>query len=538
MKEFNGYSVLRNPRKNKGTAFTMEERQHYGLTGLLPDVVETMETQIRRVHAQLDNFELPIQKYIYLTGLLDSNETLFFKTITSEPAKYLPLVYTPTVGEACERFGHITRQARGLFISIDQKDNIKELLKNWPVKDVRFTVVTDGERILGLGDLGICGIGIPIGKLILYTSCAGVPPEYTLPIVLDAGTNNETFLNDPLYPGLKKKRVSGKEFDDFIEAFVSAINEVFPKICIQWEDFAGKDAIPILDKYRDKVCTFNDDIQGTAAIATAGIITASRFSGTSFREQRILFLGAGAAAFGIASMLVHKFQKDGLSEEEALRRITMFDVNGLLVKSRNDLADYQKQFAHDSEPSDNFAESILKLKPTAIIGVSTVGGAFNEQVIKNMCTVNERPVIFPYSNPTSHSECTAEQAYTWSKGKAIFASGSPFAPVTFDGKIFTPGQGNNVYIFPAVGLAIFATEAKRVTDEMFVTAAEAVAEQITEENFANGLIYPLINDILEVSYQVAIKVAEQIFESGLAGIKKPKDIRAFIKSKMYEPTYH
>ena len=538
MKEFNGYSVLRNPRKNKGTAFTMEERQHYGLTGLLPDVVETMETQIRRVHAQLDNFELPIQKYIYLTGLLDSNETLFFKTITSEPAKYLPLVYTPTVGEACERFGHITRQARGLFISIDQKDNIKELLKNWPVKDVRFTVVTDGERILGLGDLGICGIGIPIGKLILYTSCAGVPPEYTLPIVLDAGTNNETFLNDPLYPGLKKKRVSGKEFDDFIEAFVSAINEVFPKICIQWEDFAGKDAIPILDKYRDKVCTFNDDIQGTAAIATAGIITASRFSGTSFREQRILFLGAGAAAFGIASMLVHKFQKDGLSEEEALRRITMFDVNGLLVKSRNDLADYQKQFAHDSEPSDNFAESILKLKPTAIIGVSTVGGAFNEQVIKNMCTVNERPVIFPYSNPTSHSECTAEQAYTWSKGKAIFASGSPFPPVTFDGKIFTPGQGNNVYIFPAVGLAIFATEAKRVTDEMFVTAAEAVAEQITEENFANGLIYPLINDILEVSYQVAIKVAEQIFESGLAGIKKPKDIRAFIKSKMYEPTYH
>jgi malate dehydrogenase (oxaloacetate-decarboxylating)(NADP+) len=538
MKEFNGYSVLRNPRKNKGTAFTMEERQHYGLTGLLPDVVETMETQIRRVHAQLDNFELPIQKYIYLTGLLDSNETLFFKTITSEPAKYLPLVYTPTVGEACERFGHITRQARGLFISIDQKDNIKELLKNWPVKDVRFTVVTDGERILGLGDLGICGIGIPIGKLILYTSCAGVPPEYTLPIVLDAGTNNETFLNDPLYPGLKKKRVSGKEFDDFIEAFVSAINEVFPKICIQWEDFAGKDAIPILDKYRDKVCTFNDDIQGTAAIATAGIITASRFSGTSFREQRILFLGAGAAAFGIASMLVHKFQKDGLSEEEALRRITMFDVNGLLVKSRNDLADYQKQFAHDSEPSDNFAESILKLKPTAIIGVSTVGGAFNEQVIKNMCAVNERPVIFPYSNPTSHSECTAEQAYTWSKGKAIFASGSPFPPVTFDGKIFTPGQGNNVYIFPAVGLAIFATEAKRVTDEMFVTAAEAVAEQITEENFANGLIYPLVNDILEVSYNVAIKVAEQIFESGLAGIEKPKDIRNFIKSKMYEPNYH
>ena len=532
-----GRAIIRDPRKNKGTAFTIEERQKYGLIGLMPNVVETMETQIRRVHIQLDNFELPIQKYMYLTNLLDTNETLFFKTIISEPAKYLPLVYTPTVGEACERFGHIARQTRALFISIDQKDNIKELLKNWPVKDVRFTVVTDGERILGLGDLGICGIGIPIGKLILYTSCAGVPPEYTLPIVLDAGTNNETFLNDPLYPGLKKKRVSGKEFDDFVEAFVTAINEVFPKICIQWEDFAGKDAIRILEKYRDRISTFNDDMQGTAGVATAGIITASRFSGRSFIEQRILFLGAGAAAFGIADMLVHKFQKDGLDREEALRRIWMFDINGLLVKSREDLADYQKQFAHDSEPSDNFAESILKIKPTAIIGVSTVGGAFNQQVIENMCAVNERPVIFPYSNPTSRSECTAEQAYTWSKGKAIFASGSPFAPVTYEGKIFRPGQGNNVYIFPAIGLAIFATEAKRVTDEMFVTAAEAVAEQITEEDFAKGLIYPLIDNILEVSYNVAIKVAEKIFESGLAGIKKPKDIRTFIKNKMYEPKY-
>jgi malate dehydrogenase (oxaloacetate-decarboxylating)(NADP+) len=529
--------IVRDPRRNKGTAFTIEERQKYGLIGLMPNVVETMETQIRRVHIQLDNFELPIQKYMYLTNLLDNNETLFFKTIISEPAKYLPLVYTPTVGEACERFGHIARQARALFISIEQKDNIKALLKNWPVKDVRFTVVTDGERILGLGDLGICGIGIPIGKLILYTSCAGVPPEYTLPIVLDAGTNNETFLNDPLYPGLKKKRVSGKEFDDFVEAFVTAINEVFPKICIQWEDFAGKDAIRILEKYRDKVSTFNDDMQGTAGVATAGIISASRFSGKPFREQKILFLGAGAAAFGIAEMLVHKFQKDGLEKEEALRRVWMFDINGLLVSSRNDLADYQRPFAHESEPSNNFAESILKIKPTAIIGVSTVGGAFNQQVIENMCAVNERPVIFPYSNPTSRSECTAEQAYTWSKGKAIFASGSPFAPVTFEGKIFRPGQGNNVYIFPAVGLAIFATEATRVTDEMFVTAAEAVAEQITEEDFAKGLIYPLIDNILEVSYNVAIKVAEKIFERGLAGIKKPKDLRSFIKSKMYEPKY-
>jgi Malic enzyme len=307
--------IVRDPRRNKGTAFTIEERQKYGLIGLMPNVVETMETQIRRVHIQLDNFELPIQKYMYLTNLLDNNETLFFKTIISEPAKYLPLVYTPTVGEACERFGHIARQARALFISIEQKDNIKELLKNWPVKDVRFTVVTDGERILGLGDLGLCGIGIPIGKLILYTSCAGVPPEYTLPIVLDAGTNNETFLNDPLYPGLKKKRVSGKEFDDFVEAFVTAINEVFPKICIQWEDFAGKDAIRILEKYRDKVCTFNDDMQGTAAIATAGIITEAGFLVNHLVNSEFFFWSR-RAAFGIAICLFTSFKKMALARKK------------------------------------------------------------------------------------------------------------------------------------------------------------------------------------------------------------------------------
>lgn len=537
MEEINGLSMLRNPRHNKGTAFTQEEREKYGLKGLLPDTVETMETQILRVKEQLEHFEIPINKYIYLSGLLDTNETLFFKTIISEPAKFLPLVYTPTVGEACEQFGHIARRPRGLFISINQKGQIKNILKNWPVRDIRFTVVTDGGRILGLGDLGICGIGIPIGKLVLYTSCAGVPPEYTLPIVLDVGTNNEKFLNDPLYPGLKHKRIEGKEYEEFIEEFVLAINEVFPKICIQWEDFSGKNAIRILDKYRNQVCTFNDDIQGTAAIATSGFISVSRLTGRPFIQHRFLFLGAGAAAYGIADMLVRKFQKDGLSREEALNHIWMFDVNGLLVNSRKDLADYQLQFAHASEPSNNLAETVLKIKPTAIVGVSTVGGAFNQQVIENMSAVNERPVIFPFSNPTSHSECTAEQAYQWSKGKAIFASGSPFAPVTYEGRKLTPGQGNNVFIFPAMGLAVFATEARRVTDEMLLTAAEAVAEQVTGKDFENGLIYPHVNDILQVSVNVAEKVAEQIFISGLAGVKRPKDIRAFIKSKMYAPAY-
>jgi malate dehydrogenase (oxaloacetate-decarboxylating)(NADP+) len=537
MKDHTGYTLLRNPRYNKGTAFTREERIKYGLEGLLPDVIETMETQILRVKEQLENFEIPINKYIYLNHLLDTNETLFFKTIISDPAKYLPLVYTPTVGEACERFGHIARRPRGLFLSIKQKGHIKEILENWPVKDIRFIVLTDGGRILGLGDLGICGIGIPIGKLVLYTSCGGVPPEYTLPIVLDAGTNNEAFLKDPLYPGLRQRRVQGEAYDEFVEEFVIASQEVFPKVCIQWEDFNGKDAIRIINKYRNRICTFNDDMQGTAAIATAGFISISRQSGLPFIEQKFLFLGAGAAAFGIADMLVQKFQKDGLSREEALRHIWMFDVNGLLVRQRNDLAEYQLQFAHDAEPSDNFAEAILNIKPTAIVGVSTVGGAFTQQVIENMSAVNERPVIFPYSNPTSHSECTAEQAYTWSKGKAIFASGSPFAPVTYQGKTLTPGQGNNVFIFPALGLAVFATEAKRVTDEMMLTAAEAVAEQVSMNDFENGLIYPHVNDILKVSVNVAERVAAEIFNSGLAGVDKPDNIRTYIENKMYIPEY-
>jgi len=537
MKELKGYSVLNNPRKNKGTAFSKSERKKYGLVGILPDEIESMETQILRVQGQVENLNRPINKYIYLIGLLDTNETLFFKTIMSDPAKFMPLVYTPTVGEACQKLGHIARRTRGLFISIKNKNNIESILKNWPEKDVRFVVVTDGQRILGLGDLGIFGMGIPIGKLALYTACAGVPPEYTLPIVLDVGTDNENYLNDPLYMGIKQKRATGKAYDDFINAFVKAITKVFPKVCIQWEDFAGVNAIRILDKYRDKICTFNDDIQGTAAIAVAGFITVSKLLNKPFKEQRFLFLGAGAAAFGIADLLVKKFQKDGLSRDEALSNIWMFDVNGLLVNSRTDLAEHQKQFAHNFEPSKDFADSILKIKPTAIIGVSTVGGAFNQKVIENMSKINEHPIIFPYSNPTSHSECTAEQAYTWSKGKAIFASGSPFAPVPYEGKTFIPGQGNNVFIFPAIGLAVFATEAKRVTDDMFITAAEAVADQITKEDFETGLIYPPVKNIHEVSVNVAIKIAEEIFRSGLARIKKPKNIRKFILSKMYEPVY-
>ena len=344
-------------------------------------------------------------------------------------------------------------------------------------------------------------------------------------------------MDDPLYPGLHQKRVGGEEYDDFVLEFVHAVQEVFPKICIQWEDFAGAEAIEIMGKYRDKICSFNDDIQGTAAVATGGLLAACHYSGVALTDQKFLFLGAGAAATGIANLLALKMQLTGVTKQEAYARFFMFDVNGLLVKSRKDILHFQEPFVKDIEPNNNFAHCILKIKPTAIIGVSTVGGAFNEQVVSNMSKINERPIIFPYSNPTSHAECTAEQAIVWSKGKCIFAGGSPFAPVVYKGKTYTPSQGNNVYIFPALGLAIYATEATRVTDKMFITASEALAAQVTKEHFQMGLIYPPINSILEVSVKIAIRVAEEIFESGLAGIKKPANLEQYIRSKMYQPMY-
>lgn len=533
-----GYEILHDPRLNKGTGFTDKERDMYGLHGLLPNQVEDIEQQIIRVNEQVDHFKESINKYVYLIQLLDNNQTLFFRTIMDNPVKYFPLIYTPTVGEACQKFGHIFRRPRGLYISIKDKDNIREILGNWNIKDVRVTVVTDGGRILGLGDLGISGMGIPIGKLALYTACAGIDPDYTLPIVLDTGTNNEAFLNDPLYPGLKIRRVKGKEYEEFIEEFISSITSVFPKICIQWEDFAGPDAVMILDKYREKICTFNDDIQGTAGVAAAGLISACRLTGKPITEQKFLFLGAGSAGTGIAGLLIKILQENGLSKREALDRIWMFNSKGLLVNSRTDLENYKKIFAHDHEPISDFITAIRQLRPTAIIGVSAIGGAFTKEIIETMSAINEFPLIFPYSNPTTHSECSAEEAYRWSAGKAIFASGSPFEVVELDGKKFVPGQGNNVFIFPAMGLAVFATEVKRVTDEMFICAAKALAGLVSEDMLKSGLIYPPISEIRNVSVNVAIKIAEYIFDSGLAGINRPENIEKFIKSKVYFPEYN
>jgi malate dehydrogenase (oxaloacetate-decarboxylating)(NADP+) len=528
-----GYDLLRNPRLNKGTAFTEAERRARGLEGLLPPAVTSMELQVARRHAEIANLDDNLQKYLVLSDMQARNETLYYAVLMSDTATYMPLVYTPTVGEACQKFAHIFRTARGMYLPISARGRVKELLANWPEHDVRFIVVTDGERILGLGDLGAGGMGIPLGKLSLYTACAGVPPRYCLPIVLDVGTNNQTLLDDPLYQSLRQPRVRGEEYLAFVDEFVAAVQQRYPKCCIQWEDFANLNAVPILARYRDKICTFNDDIQGTAGVALAGIFAALRLTGQKLADQSFLFLGAGSAATGIAELISLAMAREGADLATARRRNALFDINGLVVTSRTDLAAFQKPFAQDRAPVSTFVDAVKALRPTGIIGVSTVPKLFTHEVIQAMARINERPIIFPYSNPTSRSECTAEEAYRWSDGRAVFASGSPFPPVEVTGRRFVPGQGNNVYIFPAMGMAVFATEATRVTEEMFIVAAQAV----TEEDLAMGLIYPPQSHILDASLHVAERIATCIFDQGLAQVPRPTDVGLLIRERVYRPLY-
>ena len=532
-----GERILHDPRLNKSTAFTEAEREQLGLVGLLPDGIETLELQLQRVALQLDAKTTDLERYIFLNQLLDYDETLFYALVMSEPARFLPLVYTPTVGEASLRFGHIMRRTRGMYISIRRRGRVRELLRNWPVKDVRFIVVTDGERVLGLGDLGANGMGIPIGKLALYTACGGVPPAVTLPVMLDCGTNNESILNDPLYLGVRQPRPTTAELDEFVDEFVTAVQEVFPGCCIQFEDWAGVDAVRLLARYRDRVCCFNDDIQGTAAVALAGVLGALRLTGGRLRDQRFLFLGAGSAATGIAGLLRQAIVAEGASDTEALSRMSMFDKHGLIESSRSDLLEFQKPYAHPQKRTTDFVAAIELIRPSAIIGVSTVAKAFNRAVIESMARINQRPIVFPFSNPTSHSECTAEEAYTWSGGRAVFASGSPFPPVRVGDKMFVPGQGNNVYIFPAIGMGVYATRATRVTDEMFIAAAQGVAERVTKADLEVGLIYPPQAELLETELHAAERVAEVVLRRGLAGIEPPRDLRSFIRAKAYRPSY-
>ncbi len=532
-----GAELLRDPSLNKSTAFTEAERQALGLVGLVPDVTETEDLQLRRVMMQLGHKNTDLDRYIYLVNLLDHDETLFYRTIMSDPARFLPIVYDPTIGEACLKFGHIFRQTGGMYLSIERRGKVKEILKNWPQKDIRFICVTDGGRILGLGDLGANGMGIPIGKLQLYTAAAGVPPQYLLPMYLDAGTNNEQYLNDPLYLGLRKPRPATTDLFTFVDEFVEAVQEVFPKCCIHFEDWTGVDAVHLLQRYREKYCVYNDDVQGTAGITLAGMINATKLKGSKLKDEKYLFLGAGSAGIGLANLLCSALVAQGMTLSEAQARVYMFDVNGLLESNRQDLVDFQRPYAHPHAPTKNFVAAIDSIKPTTIIGVSTIGGAFTQAVVEAMARINERPVILALSNPTEHAECTAEQAYTWSKGKAIYAAGVQFAPVHVNGQTFLPGQANNFYIFPAVGMAIFATQAKRVSDEMFIEAAQAVADQVPTDLLKQGLLYPLQSNILEVEIQTAARVAKLVFDSGLARVDRPADMVAFIRQHVFKPEY-
>ena len=532
-----GAALLRDPHLNKSMAFSAAEREALGLVGLLPQVIDTEAIQIQRVVEQLSQQSSSLDKYIYLSALQDSDETPFYRVLMSDPARLLPLVYTPTVGEACLRFSHIIRRPKGLYVSIKLRGRVREVLRNWPQRGVRFIVVTSGQRILGLGDLGADGMGIPIGKLALYTACAGVPPELTLPITMDCGTDNEALLKDPLYIGLRQARPTVAEIDEFVEEFVTAVQDEFPNCCIQFEDWGRSDAFRLLARYRDRVCCFNDDIQGSGAVALAGVLSAMRITGGKLPEQTFLFFGAGQAGIGIATMLTQAMMIEGLSAEQAEARIWMFNSNGLVESSRDDLADYQRPYAHRHAPTKDLVAAIESIKPSALVGVSTVAKAFNQQVIEAMARINRRPIIFALSNPTSRSECTAEEAHGWSQGRAIFASGSPFSPVRYGDRTFIPGQCNNLYIFPATGLAIYATQAKRVTEEMLIAAARAVAEQVTAAELDTGLIYPGQSAILRTEMHVARRIAEVIFARGLAGVREPKDLGAFIESQVYTAKY-
>ena len=532
-----GVKLIHNPVLNKGTAYTSEERRILGLRGLLPPRVMDQELQVKRILANLRSKPDDLERYLYLTALQDRNENLFYKVVMSSLYEMMPLIYTPTVGRACELYGHIYRRSRGLYISLEDKGSIDEILLNWPHKDARVIVVTDGERILGLGDLGTDGMGIPIGKLSLYTACAGISPTHCLPVMIDVGTNNLNLLEDPLYLGTQQNRLRGQGYTDLIEEFLLGVKNIFPNALVQFEDFATHNAFNLLHNYRDRFCVFNDDIQGTGSVAMAGIFSALRITKQRLVDQRFVFLGAGEAGMGIADTIVGSLKDQGIPENTARRQCVFVDSTGLVCKSRNNLKEHKLPYAHDVEFIDNLIDVIKHVKPTGLIGVSGQPGQFSKEVIQVMSELNDQPMIFALSNPTSKSECTAEEAYKWTGGKAIFASGSPFQPVTIEGRTFHPGQGNNVYIFPGIGLGVLYSEACRVSDRMFQEAARVVAQCVTQEDLNKGQIYPDIESIRDVSALIAAAVTKVAVEDGLSDISLADDLLEDIQRKMYTPEY-
>ncbi|MBI4371208.1 MAG: NAD-dependent malic enzyme [Elusimicrobia bacterium] len=532
-----GIRLLHDPVMNKGSAFSLEERRRLGLLGLLPPHVSTIEEQIARVLGNVRAQPDDLRRYVEMISLLDRNETLFYKVVMENLEEMMPIIYTPVVGKACQVYGHIFRRPRGLFITRRERGRVREVLRHWPNRGVRVIVVTDGERILGLGDLGANGMGIPVGKLSLYTACAGVHPAVTLPITLDVGTNSAELLADPLYLGMRENRLRGADYDELVEEFVLAVQEVFPHALIQWEDFANHNAFRVLETYKDRACTFNDDVQGTAAVTLAGLCSSAALTGLPLKEQRFLFCGAGEAAIGIGELIVAALAAEGLPKAEAAARCWFMDSKALVESTRRDLQEHKRAFAHDHAPIADLASAVRELKPTALIGVSGKKGQFTREIVAEMARLNRRPVIFALSNPTDNSECTAEQAYAWSEGRAVFASGSPFGPVRRGDQTFVPGQGNNAYIFPGVGLGVIASGASRVIPEMFLEAARTLAACATKEDLAVGRLYPALSRIQDVSARIAAVVAEAAHARGLAGEPRPEDMLAHVRSLQYVPAY-
>lgn len=531
-----GYDILKDASLNKGTAFTAAERETYKLRGLLPAAVSNLETQVTRALGNLRRKAYDIERYIYMQLLQGRNERLFYRLIIDHIEELMPIIYTPTVGEACKEFAHIFRQPRGFYITPDDRGHIRKMLDNWPENDVALIVVTDGERILGLGDLGANGMGIPIGKLTLYSACAGIQPHQCFPVMLDVGTNNEELRNDPLYLGVNQARLTGEAYTDLVEEFVNAVQDAYPLALIQFEDFLTPNAYRLLNTWRDRVLCFNDDIQGTAAVALAGVLASSRITGTGLSDLRIMFLGAGSAATGIADLIHVALCEAGLDHQEAAHRLWLVDHSGLVVKQRDKLAPHKRPYAHDV-PAAGLIEAIETIKPHVLIGATGAPDTFTEEVVSLMAEINQRPVIFALSNPTSRAECTAEQAYQWSEGRAVFASGSPFPPVSYAGRNFRPGQGNNAYIFPGIGLGVIACQASRISDEMFLASARVLAEMVTEDDLHDAAVYPPISDIRKVSFAIAVAVAEKAWEQGLARKARPVDLEKAIADSMYYPEY-
>ncbi|XP_039424094.1 NADP-dependent malic enzyme [Corvus cornix cornix] len=536
-----GYEVLRDPHLNKGMAFTLEERQQLNIHGLLPPCFLGQDAQVYTILKNFERLTCDLDRYMLLMSLQDRNEKLFYKVLASDIERFMPIVYTPTVGLACQQYGLAFRRPRGLFISIHDRGHIATMLKSWPESVIKAIVVTDGERILGLGDLGCYGMGIPVGKLALYTACGGVKPHECLPVMLDVGTDNEELLKDPLYIGLRHKRIRGQAYDDLLDEFMEAVTSRYGMNClIQFEDFANANAFRLLHKYRNKYCTFNDDIQGTASVAVAGLLAALRITKNKLSDHTVLFQGAGEAALGIANLIVMAMEKEGIPKDAATKRIWMVDSKGLIVKGRASLTPEKQRFAHEHGEMKNLEDIVKDIKPSVLIGVAAIGGAFTTQILQDMAALNKRPIIFALSNPTSKAECTAEQCYKYTEGRGIFASGSPFDPVTLpSGQTLYPGQGNNSYVFPGVALGVISCGLRHIDEDVFLTTAEVIAQQVTDENLQEGRLYPPLVTIQDVSLKIAVRIAEEAYRNNTASTyPQPKDLEAFIRSQVYSTDYN